>query len=196
MRSGLSFDRSRFRRSWWVIGAVIVLAIALLGVVPPVGATGGHGWSTISGDSAFDEACIADGGAGALRLEGSLDGCLTFYPTWYKCTPMNGFDLYRERGHELFEGADGGSFDTRYTLEATYAEGACDALEAEDFDAFFGMQITGGCDHYIVPGSGQGDLRGARGMFTLHDVVPNPADGSNTGNFATNFLYHGRAKNV
>lgn len=175
-------------RALVVFGLAVVLMLAFSA---PVGADGddddddgGPHRVTISGDSTPSD-CNDGAGAGAIYLTGDIEGCLTFFPTRYTCDELNGFDRYREWGRETFEGSlDGepGTFGTKYDLEATYASGFCDAVEAGGFP--FELQLTGGCNHYIKGKTGA--FKRARGLITFFDVIPDPGESG-----ASNYLWAG-----
>ena len=176
----------RTRRSIIILGFALLMVLSL---AAPVGADDDDREKreriTISGDS-VPSGCNDGRGAGAIELSGDLDGCLIFFPKRFTCDELNGFALYREWGRELFEGTfDGepGTFRTKYTLEATYEQGACAEFDAGGFP--FEKQITGGCDHRVIGRSGVFD--DARGLITFHDVI-------DPGNGATNYLYSGHLR--
>ena len=171
---------------------VMVLAVvaALVGASAlPVSADGKKGGEriTVSGNSVPSD-CNDGEGAGAIALTGDLEGCLTFFPKRFTCDELNGFARYRESGTESFEGTlhgEPGRFSTSYTLEATYESGSCAEFEAGGFP--FLSQLTGGCDHYVRGRSGA--FRGASGLITFFDVIPDPGSSG-----ASNFLYAGTLK--
>lgn len=170
-------DWTRGQR-WLVLGVVAVVLVVVAG---PVDAAARR---TISGDSVPSD-CSAGVGVGSIALSGDLDGCLTFFVDDYRCDELNGFDRYREWGTEHFAGTfwgESGEFTTTYTLEATYAEGFCDAVDAGGFP--FELQLTGGCDHRITGTSGVFD--GVSGLITFFDVIPDPGSSG-----ASNYLYAG-----
>lgn len=142
--------------------------------------------SSLSGD-ATGSTCNNGAGVGALELTGDLQGCLIFFVETAVCTELNGFALLDETGTELFIGSwagQTGEFTTEYTLKATFAQGACADLDAADYDAFYGKQLTGGCDHYITGSAGVFD--GRNGLITFHDIIPDPGVSG-----ASNFFYEG-----
>ena len=175
--------RGRVRRPILILAIIVALVAA---IALPVGAAGRH-WVHISGNAFAPEAGqCTDLDAGAIYLTGDLEGCLYFFPTWFRCVDFDDFDLIQERGTEKFIGPDG-EFDTRYWLEATYEADTCEFLAAnpspDDFP--WDKQKTGGCDHRIRGTSG--DYKSARGLITFHDVVEQ-------GVGATNFFYEGRVR--
>ncbi len=181
---------ARWTTSRWSLLPVVVGAVLLLAAVAsPVDAIRSQRSTTVSGDSVPSD-CNDGIGVGALALSGDLEGCLTFLDFDFECEELNGFALYSERGRESFEGtANGveGTFTTRYTLEATYTSGACEEFNAGGFP--FEQQITGGCDHYIVNGTGA--FRDARGLITFFDVIPEPGVSG-----ASNYLYSADIRNL
>ncbi len=139
---------------------------------------------TISGDATPSD-CNDGEGVGAIYLTGDLNGCLIFFPTDFSCVEMNGFALYEEEGREVFRGTyegRNGKFRTRYTLAATYTQGACEDFEAGGFP--YEKQLTGGCDHKIF--GMKGAFKGRKGLITFHDIIPNPGTSG-----ASNFFYSG-----
>lgn len=171
---------------------VLVVAVAVtFGVLTPASAKNGGGGTrtTISGD-AVPSLCNDGAGVGAIELTGDLEGCLIFFPTAAECTELNGFALYEERGKEEFIGSyqgEDGTFRTRYTLAATYAEGSCAAIDAAlagEADFPFDKQLTGGCDHRIKGKTGA--FKGLNGLITFHDIIPEPGVSG-----ASNFFYEG-----
>ena len=185
----VSIRRVRLTKSRWAAAAILVLVVALLGFVPPVNAHNDHVRTNISGNAtpAGPTDCPARG-AGAIVLTGDLAGCLIFFPRGAKCEELDGFVRYREWGREVFIGTyDGerGRFRTRYNIDATYSQNACADVEKEDFDTFFGKQLTGGCEHRIKAGTGQGVFEGVGGVINFFDVIPT-APG-----YASNFYYAG-----
>ncbi len=181
------FSRERFgsTRSTMVPGLSVVLIVVF---TSPVGAAGdadnAHQTMTISGDSVPSD-CNAGQGAGAIFLEGDVDGCLTFIRASARCESLNGFERYRGAGTgELVCYLDGvpGEFTTTYVLEASYAEGFCDAVDAGEFP--FELQMTGGCDHTVT--GTYGAFLGVKGLITFFDVIPDPGESG-----ASNFLYGG-----
>lgn len=168
-----------------VLGAVFLLA----SVASPVDAIGRHRSTTVSGNALPSE-CNKGEGVGALELTGDLEGCWIFLDFDFECEELNGFARYTEKGRESFSGtANGveGTFKTKYTLEATYNSGACQEFDAGGFP--FEEQITGGCDHYIVKGTGA--FRRAKGLITFFDVIPDPGESG-----ASNYFYAGKIRRL
>lgn len=187
MEHKLSIRRARFR-SMRPVMVIAVSVILLLAFTSPVSAKGDGNVGetmTVSGNSEFSD-CNAGIGLGALFLTGDVEGCLTFLEIEdFSCDEMNGFDRYRESGIESFVGSlhgEPGEFETTYTLEATYAEGFCDQVNAGGFP--FELQLTGGCDHTVIGESGS--FEGVTGLITFFDVIPDPGVSG-----ASNFLYVG-----
>ena len=187
MQPAVTLRRTRTPRRMLILGLVALMVLALSA---PVSAGGsGHDGRrvTISGDSEPAD-CNPGVGVGSIELTGDVAGCLSFFPEDYRCDRLNGFDRYRERGSESFEGTlygEPGTFETTYTLEATYASGFCDAVAAGGFP--FELQLTGGCDHRVVGTSGAFD--GVHGLITFFDVIPDPGTSG-----ASNFLYAGHLR--
>lgn len=185
MEHTVSNRRARSTRSILVFG---LSAILLLAFTSPVSATGDDGGGVetvvVSGDSVPSD-CNEGQGAGSILLTGDVDGCLTFFPESFTCDELNGFDRYREFGTEEFVGSlhgESGEFRTTYELEASYASGFCDAVDAGGFP--FELQLTGGCDHTVIGESGA--FAGVSGLITFFDVIPEPGVSG-----ASNFLYAG-----
>ena len=167
-----------------VLGISLMLMLAF---TAPVGAADSNGVGevmTVSGNSEPSD-CNNDEGVGAIYLTGDVEGCLTFFPSDFSCDELNGYDRYRESGTETFDGSlhgEPGKFTTTYTLEATYAPGFCDGVNAGGFP--FELQLTGGCDHAVT--GTEGSFAGITGLITFFDVIPNPGVSG-----ASNFFYAG-----
>lgn len=170
-----------------------ILASLFLAGASPALADGGHGPGKgilVSGNSTFSDCGLA-GSDVALNMTGDLQGCLSVFVEGFSCTEQDDFDLYFERGREVFVGTwngKQGSFRTTYTLDGAYAKGFC-----QSFD--FSLQLAGGCSHKVDGASGA--FRKARGLLTFLDVVANVTGDPVTGAFtpgtgANNFLYFGR----
>lgn len=178
---GTSWSRARA-----LIAGALATAIMTTGGV--ASATGGRP-ITISGNSTFSD-CGATGSDFALQFTGDLTGCLSIFVQGYSCKELNGFARYTERGREAFTGTwrgKQGKFTTTYTVDAAYATGFC-----ESFD--FSLELSGSCIHKIQGRSGV--FTGARGVYTMFDVITNLTGDPVTGEFsagsgANNFLYAG-----
>lgn len=182
IRRSHSGEGRRFRSKWLLLPLTLGMLLILSSIAAPVDAIGKQSSVLLSGN-AVPSACNGDVGLGAIELSGDMEGCLTFLDFDFECKELNGFALYNERGRESFAGtANGveGTFTTRYTLEATYKSGACEEFNAGGFP--FEQQMTGGCDHFIVNGTGA--FRDARGLVTFFDVIPDPGESG-----ASNFFY-------
>lgn len=144
----------------------------------------------VSGNSTFSD-CGLEGSDVALNMTGDLKGCLSVFVQGFTCRELGDFDLYFERGQEVFVGTlrgQQGRFRTTYTLDAAYAKGFC-----QSFD--FSRQLAGGCSHKVHGRSGV--FKDAEGVITFLDVVAgvtgDPFSGAFTpGTGANNFLYSGR----
>ena len=100
----------------------------------------------------------------AVRMTGSLEGCLYVYIDEYECSPSG---TYREKGRELFIGTyngEAGSFWTAYKFEAKYEGCATNG-------APLGAEIFGRCQHPIVDGSGEGVFEGVSGRLDMKDNI-------------------------
>lgn len=172
----------------WSVAAVALGSLLLLAVIAaPADARGKPRLVPVSGDAVPSE-CNEGVGVAAIELVGDLTGCLTFLSLDFECEELNGFALYSEVGRESFSGTLNGvegTFATRYTLEATYTSGACSEFDAGGFP--FEKQLTGGCDHRVVAGTGV--FRRARGLVTFYDVIPEPGQSG-----ASNYLYSGEIR--
>ncbi len=144
----------------------------------------------VSGNSTISD-CGLEGSDLALNMTGDLEGCLSVFVKDFSCRELGDFDLYFERGQEVFVGTlhgKQGRFRTTYTLDAAYAKGFC-----QSFD--FSLQLAGGCSHKVHGRSGI--FKKAEGVITFLDVVANVTGDPVTGEFtagtgANNFLYSGR----
>lgn len=144
----------------------------------------------VSGNSTYSD-CGIQGSDLALAMTGDLEGCWSVFVEGYECKALGDFDLYLERGREVFVGSlrgKQGRFATDYTLEAAMAKGFC-----ESFD--FTLEVAGGCSHKIHGRSGV--FEGAKGLITFLDVITgvtgDPVTGAFTaGTGGNNFLYYGR----
>jgi hypothetical protein len=109
----------------------------------------------------------AEGAAFALLMTGDLEGCLHVFVEESRCYPIDG--TYLESGTELFDGTyrgETGTFRTTYTFQGRY-EG-CNP----DNGTFAGAELSGGCQHPIVRGSGEGVFAGlTAGRFDIEDDI-------------------------
>ncbi len=144
----------------------------------------------VSGNSTYSD-CGIEGSDLALQMTGDLEGCWSVFVEGFTCKELADFDLYSERGREVFIGTMNGKqgkFRTSYTLEGAYAKGFC-----QSFD--FSQQLAGGCSHRVFGRSGV--FREAEGLIEFLDVVAgvtyDPSSGAfGPGTGASNFLYFGR----
>jgi hypothetical protein len=144
----------------------------------------------VSGNSTYSD-CGIKGSDLALLMTGDLEGCWSVFAEGFRCTELNGYDLYFERGREVFIGklrGKRGRFATTYTLELAMAKGFC-----QSFD--FTLEVAGGCDHKVHGRSGV--FRGAEGRLKFLDVITGVTGDPVTGDFkagtgGNNFLYYGR----
>jgi len=171
-----------------------LIAMLLAAASPAMaGGTGGSGnGAYVSGNSTYSD-CGLEGSDLALNMTGDLEGCWSVFVEGFSCRELADFDLYSERGREVFVGTlhgRQGSFRTTYTLEGAYAKGFC-----QSFD--FSLQLAGGCSHKVRGRSGV--FKGAEGLLTFLDVVAGVTSDPLTGAFAPgtgagNFLYFGRIR--
>lgn len=200
-----SDNQQERRRTWFLgfetlVGAIFALTL-VLGAVSQVGAGGPDDdddddddhkrdrTTQISGD-ALPIDCSDGEGLGGLTMTGDVDGCLIFLTVDGVCQELNGFALWNESGTERFVGTvfgEDGTFNTTYTLEATYLQGSCDAINtalAGNGDFPYDKQLTGGCDHRIKGKTGA--FKRAKGLITFHDVIPEAGVSG-----ASNFFWSG-----
>lgn len=147
-----------------------VAAVPLLSAVVPVAASTTAAASTIrvAGTAVVDKSCPPAPKAGyddfaPLRMSGSLNGCwYTNIDKSWDLGPPTG--LYFEVGREIFvgsiNGGKTGTFSTVYSFEAKF-----------DPDAATGREISGQCQHPIVPGSGTDGLKRVTGYLAFVDIV-------------------------
>jgi hypothetical protein len=146
----------------------------------------------VSGNSAY-AGCGVEESDFALAMTGDLEGCLSVFVEGFKCKALDDYDLYSERGREVFVGnlhGKQGRFKTTYTFDAAMAKGFCQSFDLS-------MELAGGCTHKVQGRSGV--FRNAEGMITFFDVIANVTGNPVTGEFtagtgANNFLYYGRIR--
>ncbi len=96
------------------------------------------------------------------KLSGDLTGCLYVFVDSFECGP-EGF--YVETGVETFVGeynGESGTFWTTYVFIAKFESCTDGVLEG---------QISGGCYHPIIPGSGTEGFKGVSGRLVFIDDV-------------------------
>jgi hypothetical protein len=125
------------------------------------------GAKKITGIGYFDatDACnsASQNATFALTMTGDLDGCMYTFVDEFTCTDGN----YVEKGREHFVGTykgKNGSFWTTYDFQAKY-EGC------NEDGSYAGAEISGQCQHYLVPGKGTGVFEGATGRYDMFDNV-------------------------
>ena len=146
----------------------------------------------VSGNSTFSD-CGIEGSDYAILLTGDLEGCLSTIVQGFRCRELADYDLYFERGREVFIGTlrgKQGRFTTDYTFDGAYAKGFCDSFNTS-------LEVGGGCIHKIQRGSGA--FTNAKGVITFIDVITGVTGDPVTGAFAAgtggnNFLYSGRIR--
>jgi hypothetical protein len=144
----------------------------------------------VSGNSTASD-CGLPGSDYALSLSGDLEGCWSGFIQGYKCKELADYDLWLEKGREVFVGefrGKQGRFRTTYTFEGAYAKGVCESLD-------FTLEVGGGCRHKVIGGSGV--FADAKGLIKYIDVIAGVTGDPTTGEFqagtgANNYLYHGR----
>lgn len=147
----------------------------------------------VSGNSVPSFDCGLEGSDFALQMWGDLEGCLSVFVEGFKCDELAEYDLYRERGREVFVGTMNGkegTFRTNYTFDAAYAKGYC-----QTFD--YSLEVGGGCTHAIKGTGGVFDR--AFGLIKFIDVITDvkgdPLNGSFVaGNGINNLLYYGHIR--
>lgn len=171
------------------IASAIVIAVAVL-ASGSAALADGHRATFVSGNSTYSD-CGVEGSDLALAMTGDLEGCWSVFVEGFECKALGDFDLYLERGREVFVGSlrgKQGRFATDYTLEAAMAKGFCDSFD-------FTLEVAGGCSHKIHGRSGV--FEGARGLIKFLDVITgvtgDPVTGAySAGTGGNNFLYYGR----
>ncbi|RYP82846.1 hypothetical protein EKO23_20810 [Nocardioides guangzhouensis] len=175
-------------------GARVLLAIALASTMLIGGSAALAGGDRkpvfVSGNSTASD-CGLPGSDFALALTGDLVGCWSGFVQSYKCTELDDYDLYFEKGREVFAGklrGERGRFRTRYTFEGAYAKGFCRSSDPA-------LEVGGGCSHKIIGVSGV--LADAHGLVKFIDVIAGVKGNPTTGEFqagsgGNNFLYYGR----
>ena len=180
--------RKESKDTTWSRGIVLLVGVFVLAALASgnaalAGSRMNAGIITVSGDSELSD-CGEPGTPLALELTGSLEGCWSVFPDDFTCEPLNGFDLYRETGREVFDGkwtigseTLSGEFDTTYVFEAVFEPGFCDGGMSA-----FETQLAGGCIHSIKGRTL--DFKGVSGQINFFDII-GPRG-------ATNFLYAGQ----
>lgn len=167
-----------------------ILASMMLAGASAAFATGNDTNVFVSGNSTYSS-CGLDGSDFALSMTGDLEGCLSVFVEGFKCKALDDFDLYSERGREVFVGSlrgKQGRFRTTYTFDAAMAKGFCQSFDLS-------LEVAGGCKHKVEGRSGV--FKDAEGLITFFDVIANVTGNPVTGEFAAgtggnNFLYFGR----
>ena len=151
-------------------GKAIAIKTAGLAVYPGEGeCTNEEGFTGPNGEGPLTEI--------TLKFTGALEGCLYAFPQSdsYECDEETGHAVFREEGVEIFAGTfdDGdpnttrdegyGTIGTTYVYEATFINCTTEPI-----------QISGGCDHPFVFGTGTGVFENVKGRF---DIVDNIVDG-------------------
>ncbi len=102
----------------------------------------------VSGNSTFSSDCGVQGSDYAILLTGDLEGSLSTFVQGFKCKELKDYDLYLEKGREVFIGTlhgKQGRFTTDYTFDAAYAKGFCESFDTS-------LEVGGGCIHKIQHG--------------------------------------------
>ena len=173
---------------------LVLIAVALVSMILAGGSAALAGGDKkpdfVSGNSTFSH-CGLSGSDYASSLTGDLKGCWSTFIQGHNCKKLQDYDLYFERGREVFVGKFNGKhgrFRTKYTFEAAYAKGFCKSSDPT-------LEVGGGCRHKIVGGSGV--FADAEGLIKFIDVIAgvtgNPVTGKfHAGTGGNNFLYYGR----
>lgn len=144
----------------------------------------------VSGNSTASDCGLPDSDF-ALALTGDLEGCWSIFVERYRCKELDDYDLYIEKGREVFIGefeAQQGEFRTTYIFEGAYAKGFCQSFDPT-------LEVGGGCTHKIFGTSGVFD--DAKGLVKFIDVIAGVTGDPVTGAFkagtgGNNFPYYGR----
>lgn len=135
--------------------SIVVAALAMLLVVPATPASADSG--AIEGVGYLVDECDGQSSLITIELTGSLEGCL--YTTEITDYVILEDGTYEEYGFETvvacLNGEICGSFDTSYVFRATFSD--------------TGEQLTGGCKHPILAGTGTDALAGATGIIEFRD---------------------------
>ena len=154
------------------------------------GSSGGGKRVFVSGNSTFSTTCGLAGASYAILLTGDLEGCLSSFVESYSCKELADYDLYREKGREVFVGkyhGKSGRFRTTYVFDGAYAKPFCQTFDTT-------LEVGGGCSHPFEGRSGV--FEGTNGLLKFIDVIAgvtgNPVTGEYTaGTGGNNFLYYG-----
>ena len=175
----------------WRSARVVTASVLASMMLASGSAASASGDSTtfVSGNITYSD-CGRVGSDLALLMTGDLEGCLSIYVEGSSCKELDDYDLYLERGREVFVGklrGKQGRFGTTYLIDAAMAKGFC-----QSFD--FSLEV-GGSGNHIVQGR-SGVFEGAKGEFKCLDVNTNVMGDPVTGEFtagtgANNFLYYG-----
>ena len=139
-------------------GLALAAVMAMMLVVP-AGAAGAIE-QNVDGVATFVDECGGQTSIATLSLEGAFEGCL--YTDTIKQARFSDDGVYTERGTETIAGCwDSPEGEKCGTLSTTY-----EFIAVFDVD---GNQLSGGCTHPIVGGTG--DLAGASGILVFADDV-------------------------
>ena len=180
---GTSFRRAR-----------VLIAIALASMMVAGGSAASAGGDKkpvfVSGNSTFSD-CGLTRSDYALSLTGDLEGCWSTFIKGFKCKALADYDLYLEKGREVFVGkyhGKQGRFRTTYTFEGAYAKGFCQSFDPA-------LEVGGGCNHQVNGVSRV--FADAKGLIKFIDVIAGVTGDPTTGEFhagtgGNNFPYYGR----
>jgi hypothetical protein len=123
-------------------------------------------------------------------MTGDFEGCLSTFVEAYSCKELADYDLYLEKGREVFVGkykGRSGRFRTTYTFDGAYAKPFCQTFNTA-------LEVGGGCNHKIEGRSGV--FANADGLIKFIDVIAGVTGDPVTGDFwagtgGNNFLYYG-----
>lgn len=182
-------ENNTLGKTWRRTRVVVASALVAATLIGGSAASAGDNGAFVSGNSVYSDCGVA-GSDYALALVGDLEGCWSTFVEGFTCKSLEHYDLYFERGREVFVGSyhgKSGTFRTTYTFDAAYAKGFC-----ETFD--FTTEVGGGCNHKIKGRSGV--FREAEGLVKFIDVITgvtgDPVTGAYTaGTGGNNFLYYG-----
>lgn len=177
-------------RSAMVLIAIVLASMTLAGGSAALAGSGDKKPVFVSGNSTYSDCGLPASDYG-LSMTGDLKGCLSGFIQGYRCKKLRDFDLYFEKGREVFVGkfhGKHGRFRTTYTFAGAYAKGFCQSFDPT-------LEVGGGCTHPIK--GVRGVFADAKGSIKFIDVIAGVTGDSTTGEFhagtgGNNFLYYGK----
>ncbi len=148
------------------LATLVSLVFAMtLGAATPVSAGDGEMEIEVSGSLDWSAPCTAMKTDYAFGLTGDITGCVYGNILSEEYNEETG--EYQSRDHEYWHVSVAGLSGTWESNESFYAL----------FDPDTGAQISGGCEHPIIEGSGTGDFESVDGEIRfVDDVVNGTAD--------------------